>query len=101
MRNTRWIPKTTETHSEYVILIDFPLQQWLPERASVLCCTYTARLVLSSSHFICVHSSLTGPFFYFPALTMEAVDRAIYPLTNAAPHRVITVKPQLATRAVG
>ena len=101
MRNTRWIPKATETHSEYVILIDFPLQQWLHERASVLCCTYTARLVLSSLPFICVHSSLKGPFFYFPALAMEAVDRAIYPLTNAAPHRVITVKPQLATRAVG
>jgi len=31
-----WIPKSKNTHSEYVILIDFPLQQWLHERASVL-----------------------------------------------------------------
>ena len=23
-----WIPKATNTHSEYVILIAFPLQQW-------------------------------------------------------------------------
>jgi hypothetical protein len=29
-------PKATNTHSEYEILIAFPLQQWLHERASVL-----------------------------------------------------------------
>jgi hypothetical protein len=28
-----WIPKATNTHSEYVILTAFPLQQWLQERA--------------------------------------------------------------------
>ena len=31
-----WIPKATNTHSEYVILIAPPLQQWLHERASML-----------------------------------------------------------------
>jgi len=30
-----WITKATNTHSEYVILIAFPLQQWLRERASI------------------------------------------------------------------
>ena len=35
-----WIPKATTAHSEYVILIAFPLQQWLHECASVLCYTY-------------------------------------------------------------
>jgi hypothetical protein len=35
----------TNTHSEYVILIAFPLQQWLQERASLLRYTYIARLV--------------------------------------------------------
>jgi len=30
---TCWVPKSTNTHSEYVILIAFPLQQWLHERA--------------------------------------------------------------------
>jgi len=30
---TCWITKDTETNSEYVILIAFPLQQWLHERA--------------------------------------------------------------------
>ena len=40
MRIACWITKATNTHSEYVILIAFPLQQWLHERASMLCYTY-------------------------------------------------------------
>ena len=36
MRFPCWIPKATNTHSEYVILIDFPRQQWLRELASLL-----------------------------------------------------------------
>jgi hypothetical protein len=36
MRFACWIIKATDTHSEYVILIAFPLQQWLRERASML-----------------------------------------------------------------
>jgi hypothetical protein len=31
-----WIAKATDTHSEYVTLIAFPLQQWLHGRASWL-----------------------------------------------------------------
>ena len=31
-----WIPKATNTQSEYVILIAFSVQEWLQERASVL-----------------------------------------------------------------
>jgi len=49
MCNAYWIPKATHTHthtrSEYVILIAFPLQQWLQECASVLCYMYIASLV--------------------------------------------------------
>jgi hypothetical protein len=30
-----WIPKATKAHSEYAILIAFPLQQWLHESASM------------------------------------------------------------------
>jgi len=36
MRTACRIPKSINTHSEYVILIDFPLQQWLQENASML-----------------------------------------------------------------
>ena len=35
MRIACWIPKATNIDSEYVILIAFPLQQWLQERASM------------------------------------------------------------------
>ena len=47
MHFARWIPKATNTHSEYLILIAFPLQQWLHERASMLRYTYSACLVES------------------------------------------------------
>jgi len=37
-----WIPKAAYTHSQYVILTAFPLQEWLHERASLLRYTYIA-----------------------------------------------------------
>jgi len=40
-----WISKATNTHSENVILIDFLLQPWLHERASMLRHTYIACIV--------------------------------------------------------
>ena len=46
-----WVPKATNTHSQYVILISLTLQQWLHERVSVLRHTYIAFLVL---YFLCV-----------------------------------------------
>jgi len=45
MRISCWIPKATKAHSECVIFIAFPQQQWLHERASMLRYTYIARLV--------------------------------------------------------
>ena len=36
MRSECWITKATDTHSECVIIIVFPHQQWLDERASML-----------------------------------------------------------------
>ena len=46
VRRTRtacWIPKATDTHSQYTTLIAFPLEQWLHERASLLRYTSIAR----------------------------------------------------------
>jgi hypothetical protein len=40
MRIACWIPKATDTHSYSEILIAFPLQQWLYERAWMLRYTY-------------------------------------------------------------
>jgi len=43
-RNACCTPEATNTRSEYVILIAFPQQQWLQERASILRYTYIAIL---------------------------------------------------------
>jgi len=40
-----WMPKCTNTHSECIILIAFPQQQWLHERASMLRYTCIACIV--------------------------------------------------------
>ena len=45
IRIAYWLPKATNTLSEYVILIAFPLEQWLHERASLLRYMYIACLV--------------------------------------------------------
>ena len=41
-----WMPKATDTHSEYVILIALPLQQLLHEHASNLRYMYIASHVM-------------------------------------------------------
>ena len=45
MRTACWTPRATNRHSEYVILIAFPLQQWLHKRAPVLSYTYISCLL--------------------------------------------------------
>jgi hypothetical protein len=45
MRFACWITKSTDTHSEYVILIAFPRQQWVGERVLILSYKYIACLV--------------------------------------------------------
>ena len=51
MRFACWITKATNTHSECVIFIAFPWQQWLHERASMLRYTYIACLVCLNSQW--------------------------------------------------
>jgi hypothetical protein len=46
MSFTCWITKATNTHSEYVIVTTFPLQQLLHERASILSYKYFTCLVI-------------------------------------------------------
>jgi len=47
MRIAYWITMSTNTHSEDVIFIVFPQQQWLQERAPILRYTYSATSVLN------------------------------------------------------
>jgi len=44
MRIACWLPKATNTHSGCVILIAFPLQQWLQEHAAML--RYTSQILM-------------------------------------------------------
>ena len=52
MRVAYWISKATDTHSEYIVLIAFPLQQWMHELATMLCYTRSVRKV-SDRIFLC------------------------------------------------
>jgi hypothetical protein len=45
MCSALWITKVTKPHSEYIILITLPPQQWLCEGASMLRYTYIACLI--------------------------------------------------------
>jgi hypothetical protein len=47
MRIACWLPKATNTLSEYVMLIAFPLQQWLYEPAPLLHYMYIACIIWS------------------------------------------------------
>jgi hypothetical protein len=59
-----WMPRATNTHSEYVILIPFSLQQWLHERASILRHAYTASLVASMYAYV-------GPIVFLSQVCMQ------------------------------
>ena len=50
VRTACWIPNATNTHSQYITLIDFPLQQRLHERALVLRHNYIALHYITLSH---------------------------------------------------
>jgi len=53
-----WIPKTINTYSEHVILIAFPLYQWLRERARILRYENMACLVSDTSFVVSLISGV-------------------------------------------
>ena len=78
------IPKTTDTHSEYVIRIAVPLQQWLHECASLLRYTYIDCLVKSTvnvrSHGV-IYKIPSNPIhfsFYFHVLNYSYTVMAVH-----------------------
>ena len=60
MRPACWITKVTDAHSEYVILLAFPRQQLLRERASMLRYIYIACVVIIWHIFFKSLSSLSN-----------------------------------------
>jgi len=63
MRIARWIPKATNTHSEYVTLIALPMQQWLHEHTSILFYTYITCLVIPDFLHLLVCSTRSILFY--------------------------------------
>ena len=68
-----WIPKATNTHSEYVMFIPFLMQQRLHERASMLRHTYIAYLVEICSPL--VHRTVKLTKFLNDSLSKEEMCR--------------------------
>jgi hypothetical protein len=66
-----WVTQATDTHSEYVILTAFPLQQKLHERASMVRYTHFARLVIVISLFILLRLFGLVLLFYFRVLVPD------------------------------
>ena len=64
-----WTLKATNTHSENVIFITVPPQQWLHERASVLLYTHIACLV----NFRTIHTTLLSSANRYSNCTNSAV----------------------------
>jgi hypothetical protein len=74
MRFACWIPNATNTHSEYVIHVAFPLQQWWHELASMLRYAYIGCL----SSFCYSRSKISGSItltVYSVATDRDAVNR--------------------------
>jgi hypothetical protein len=74
MRISCWIPKATNTPSEYVILLAFPQYKWLHERVSMLRCMYIAfiigrpgvqlKLVYTKMELKYIDSSVSGTWYF-------------------------------------
>ena len=78
-----WIPTATNTHLDYVILIPFPLQQWLHERASVLR-LYVHCLSFNRFHHHLLLSLTSVPLrnYYEIFLKHPSLSNALFILAN-------------------
>jgi hypothetical protein len=72
-----WIPKATNAHSSWVILVAIPLQQQLHERVLTLLHTYIACLVIfvfiSTETMIPITSYARDIGVYFPGVTVSGM----------------------------
>ena len=69
IRSALWIPRATDTNSEYVILNDFPLEEWLNQRPSkfhyaYIACIVTDLVFLFISDFLSVILADPSCLFY-------------------------------------
>jgi hypothetical protein len=76
MRIAYWLPKPTNTQSEYVIRIAFPFQNWLQERTSVSRSVYIASLVSKSGELFEMYSHIVMAAILFRIV--KSVDLSHY-----------------------
>jgi hypothetical protein len=76
MRFACWITKATDTHSEYVILIAFPRQQWLRERASLLRSYVDCLCCLTENE--CVYCAVRTVFMCFVWISEQTAIISLY-----------------------
>jgi len=84
-RITYWLPKSTNTHSDYVILIAFALQKWLKERATMSCYTYKSSLVWYGTMYI-ISTEANKYDFYSTFLLCPAMNTDVTANVHFAPH---------------
>ena len=75
MRIAFWIPKATNTHSEFVIFIGYVRQQWFRESASMSGYAYIACLVIAFSLDIrSFNSNINNRRYWFEHPLLEPIQ---------------------------
>jgi hypothetical protein len=85
MRFACWVPKDTNTLSEYAIRIAFPRQQRLRERASVLHCMYNASVAITET--VCVYCSVQPHSLNITGLMQKNVSWLKRAMVGMSPRR--------------
>ena len=106
MRIACCIPKATNTHSQYVISISFPLQQWLHEHPWILRYTYMACIV---NNFIVLFMGLSEwpwnccctPPPYNSTISNLAFIRKVSVSIRRIKHHVLTVYQGVTSQRAG
>jgi hypothetical protein len=89
MHKACWVTKSSDTHSEYVILLAFPWQQWLRERAQ---CYFISTLALVFPCFC---------FSFKRHLNIDCTRNCSYPaLNHLIPNSLFTYISRFYTLAV-
>jgi hypothetical protein len=85
MRFACWVPKDTNTLSEYAIRIAFPRQQRLRERASVLHCMYNAYVAITET--VCVYCAVQPQSLYITGFMQKNVSWLKRAMVGMSPRR--------------
>ena len=72
------IPKATNTHSEYVTLIAFPVQQWLHERSSVSCYSIMPVFLKTRINVSCIYRLFLPQGEHTPSTSARSIGFVLY-----------------------